>query len=236
MGVAPGHPAGQVLGEEQVDAVVDGDDRWDAAEQRPHVVGRVKEVRPQPPQLQGDRNVLSQAIAPGVVDDGDEVLGQVAESGLVGGVTEDEVGRVPVEAREMADQIADVRADPVVPPLSRVDRDLHRAPPCSEDRPPCRFAWASPTRRSSCASTIARRPRSEQRKTERGQGSPSLTPARSRGWKTARPPPERLPRDLLGPDVTDASRAVASTKARPPRARLSPPARRSRPDRLAEGP
>src|SRR4029450_7164130 len=55
------------------------------------------------------------------------VLGEVAERGLVGRVAEEEVRRLAVDLREMADHVADVRADPVVAPLTRVDCDLHGA-------------------------------------------------------------------------------------------------------------
>ena len=73
-------------------------------------------------------------------DDGDEVLGQVAKGRLVGGITEEEVRGVPVETREMTHEIPHVRADPVVPPLSRVDRHLHGDPPLSEVLPVLAYA------------------------------------------------------------------------------------------------
>ena len=124
--VAPGHAARQVLGEQQVDAVVDGHHGGRGAEQGPDVVRGVEEVSPEPAQLPGDRDVLPQAVARGVVHHGHEVLGQVAQGGLVGRVAEEEVRRLPIEVREMAHQVPDVRTDSEVPPLPRVDRDLHR--------------------------------------------------------------------------------------------------------------
>ena len=123
--VAEGHAVRQVLREEQVDAVVDRHHRRHRAQQRPDVVGRVEEVRPEAAQLERDREVLAQAVAGRGVHDRDEVLREVAQRRLVGRVAEEEVRGLVVELREVADEVADVRPDPVVVPLAHVDRDLH---------------------------------------------------------------------------------------------------------------
>ena len=130
--VAVGHPVRQVLGEEQVDAVVDRHDRRDRAQERAHVVRRVQQLGPEPPELERDREVLAQAVLVRLVHDGHEVLGEVAQRRLVGLVAEEEVGVVRIEAGEVAHDVADVGADAVVPPLPDVDRDLHGS------RPKCR--------------------------------------------------------------------------------------------------
>jgi hypothetical protein len=122
--VGEGHPVREVLGEKQVDAVVDGDDGAAPAEEREDVVGRVKEVDAQAPQLERDRDVLLEPVTARAVHHGHEVLGQVAQGGLVRRIAEQEVGRLPVEVREMAHQVSDVRPDPVVTPLAHVDGDL----------------------------------------------------------------------------------------------------------------
>jgi hypothetical protein len=126
--VAEGHPAGQVLGEEQVDAVVDGDDGGHRAQEGADVVRRVEQLRPEPAQLQRDRDVLAQAVARGAVHHRHEVLREVAQGRLVGRVAEQEVRRLVVEAGEVADDVADVRPDAEVSPLADVDRDLQRVP------------------------------------------------------------------------------------------------------------
>ncbi len=123
--VARGEPVRQVLGEQQVDAVVDGDHGALPAEQGQHVVRRVQEVGAQAVDLERDREVLLHAVARRAVDDGDEVLGEVPERRLVGAVTEEEVRRLPVDLREMADQVPHVGPDAVIPPFAGVDRDLH---------------------------------------------------------------------------------------------------------------
>jgi hypothetical protein len=125
--IAPGHPTREVLGEEEVDAVVDGHDRRSGAEERPDVVRRMKEVGPEPMELPRNGDVFLEAITRGVVDDGDEVGGEVAKGGFVSGTAEDEVRGLAIESREMAHQISDVRPDTEIPPLPRVDRDLHPA-------------------------------------------------------------------------------------------------------------
>ena len=122
--VGEGHPVGQVLGEEQVDAVVDGDHRPPPAEQGQDVVRRMQEVDAQPPELGRDGDVLAQAVAPRVVHHGHEVLGEVAQRGFVAAIAEEEVGRVPIELGEMAHEIPDIGPDPVVAPLARVDGDF----------------------------------------------------------------------------------------------------------------
>ena len=125
-GVALGHAVRQVLREEQVDAVVDGDHRGLGAHERQHVVRRVVEVGAELAQLARDGEVLAHAVARGPLHHGHEVLRQVAERALVRFVAEEEVGGLAVEEGEVADDVADVGADPVVPPLPRVDRDLHQ--------------------------------------------------------------------------------------------------------------
>ena len=95
------------------------------AQERPDVVGRVEEVRPEAAQLERDREVLAQAVAGRAVHHRDEVLREVAQRRLVGRVAEEEVRGLVVEPREVADDVADVRPDPVVVPLACVDRDLH---------------------------------------------------------------------------------------------------------------
>jgi hypothetical protein len=122
--VLPGEPS-EVLGEEQVDAVVDGHHRRRGAQHRQHVVRRVVEVGPQLAQLARDRQMLAHAVAGRPLHHGHEVLRQVAERALVGFVAEEEVGGLAIEQRQVAGEVADVRPDPVVPPLPRVDRDLH---------------------------------------------------------------------------------------------------------------
>ena len=92
-----------------------------------HVVRRVEELGAEAPQLERDRDVLAEPVAGRAVDDRDEVLGEVAQRGLVAGVAEEQVGRVVVEARQVADHVADVGSDPVVAPFAYVDRDLHGA-------------------------------------------------------------------------------------------------------------
>ena len=123
--VPVGETVRQVLREQQVDAVVDGHDRLAAAQQRQHVVGRMEEVRAQRVQLARDRDVLPEAVAVRLVHDRHEVVGQVAQDRLVRAVTEQEVGGLAIEVRQMTHEVPHVGADAVVPPFAGVDRDLH---------------------------------------------------------------------------------------------------------------
>jgi hypothetical protein len=125
--VLEGHAVGQVLGEEQMDAVVDGHHRRAAAEQRQHVVGGMQQVGAQTMELAGDGDVLGEAVAVRLVHHRHEVLGQVAQLGLVRLVAEEEIGGDPVQGRQMAHQVPHIGPDAVVPPFAGVDRDLHRA-------------------------------------------------------------------------------------------------------------
>ncbi len=127
-GVAPRHAIGQVLGEEKVNAVVDGDHRRDGAQKGTHVVRRMEQLGSQAPELEGDREVLAHAIARRLIDHRDEVVGQVAQGRLVGLVAEEEVGRVLIDLCELTHQVSDVGADPEIPPFSYVDRDLQPPP------------------------------------------------------------------------------------------------------------
>jgi hypothetical protein len=86
----------------------------------------VQQVGSQPTELERDRDVLAQAVPRRVLDNGHEVLGEVAERGLVVMLAEEEVGGLVIQAREMAHQVPHIGADAVIAPLARVDRDLHR--------------------------------------------------------------------------------------------------------------
>ena len=74
-------------------------------------------------QLARDGDVLAEAVAVRVVHHRHEVLGEVAQRGLVARLAEEVVGRLAVESRESAHHVADVGADAEVPPLPGVDRD-----------------------------------------------------------------------------------------------------------------
>jgi hypothetical protein len=87
----------------------------------------VQQVGAQAAQLGRDRDVLGQAVPARILHHGHEVLGQVAQRGLVRAVAEKEIRRLAVEVGEVTHEVADVRTDPVVAPLARVDRDLHGA-------------------------------------------------------------------------------------------------------------
>ena len=67
------------MGEEEGNAVVDRDHRRDEPDDRGHIVRRVEQIDTQAPHLERDGELLPYGVAGRSVDDGDEVLSEIAE-------------------------------------------------------------------------------------------------------------------------------------------------------------
>ena len=122
-----GHAVGQILRKHQVNAVVDRHDRAAADRGRQHVVRRVIEIRPLAPQHPRHVNLLADGVVRRGFEHGSEVRTELSRDAEVGLAAEQDVLGVVIDARELAQEIADVSADAEVVELPRVDRDSHVA-------------------------------------------------------------------------------------------------------------
>ena len=121
--VGVGQPVRQVLREQQVDAVVDRHDRPAGRQRRQHVVRRVEEVDPLARGAERDaRSARAPSRCRRVSTHGRKFRPEVARELAVLGAAEQDVLVDRVEPRQVAQQVAHVRADAVVVQLAGVDR------------------------------------------------------------------------------------------------------------------
>ena len=129
-GVDVGGAAGQELRIQQVDDVVDRDDRASPGERGKDVVRRMEEVEPVPPETPRETGQLGQRIARRVLGHGREVVGQVRERFAVRGADVN-AEAIPARLGPPADglqEVADVGPDPEVLGLAGIDADQRRKP------------------------------------------------------------------------------------------------------------
>ena len=119
------HAVGQILRKHQVDAVVDGHDRVAIDRGRQHVVGRVVEIRALTAQHPRHVDLFTNGVVRRRLEHGAEVRPELGRDAEVGFTAQQHVFGVVVDPREMAQQIADVRADAEVVEFARIDRDSH---------------------------------------------------------------------------------------------------------------
>ena len=88
-------------------------------------MGRVEQRRAGAAETEGHRELLADRVVGRLLRDGTEVLTQRGGEAGVVAPGEKHVLGVVVEPRELAHEVADVRADAEVVQLAHVDRDSH---------------------------------------------------------------------------------------------------------------
>ena len=124
--VAEREAVGQVLRKHQVDAVVNRDDRLAGDERRQHVVRRVKQRDALAPQRQRNAELLGRGIVAGRFRNAPGSSRRATRHNACVGRRgrNDELG-LPIEPRELPQQVADVGADAEVVQLPGVDANAH---------------------------------------------------------------------------------------------------------------
>ena len=121
---------GQVLWKAQVDAVVNRHHRAARRQRRQHVVRLVKDMWPACAASEnGSAELLADRVRPRGVDRRAEVLAERGRELAVRFLADQDVVGLAVESRELAHDVADVRADAEVVQLAGIDRALSRSQP-----------------------------------------------------------------------------------------------------------
>ena len=92
---------------------------------RQHVVRRVEQIRLLPAQVERQRDLLAHRVLRRPCRNRPEVLAELGRERGVLVTAQDDVFVLLIQPREVAQQVADVGADPVVAQLPGVDGDSH---------------------------------------------------------------------------------------------------------------
>ncbi len=106
--------------------VMDRHHRPARSEDRQNVMGRVEKVDAQSPQGGRNSDVLTDRVIGGSDPDGSEVRVEGADQLLVLPIAQEKILGLLVDARQVLDQVANIRADAEVVDLPDVEGDSHR--------------------------------------------------------------------------------------------------------------
>src|SRR5262249_5497883 len=118
-------PAGQVLREHQVDAIVNRDYRSRPDQRRKHVMWRVKQRDPLTPERERDANLFVQRVVGRRLRDGPKVFSERRQRLAVGRPAENHVLGLTIESGELPQQVPDIGADAEIMQLAGIYADPH---------------------------------------------------------------------------------------------------------------